>query len=117
DQTLDFGNTRVGRGVAYVQNARDLQPVDVQKAWANIQGRYFLVESVRYTTLKPLLDKLQASASPTKKTEMAKLTFPSRSKLVAQAFKAKSKSAQRASIQLGRLNPETGLVLDYQTLS
>jgi len=117
DQTLDFGHTRMGRGVAYLLNATNLEPVALQKTWANIDNKYFLVESVPYTTLKPLLDKLQASAGTSRQSETVKAPFPDRTKLVAEAFRPKPKVAQMARIQPGRLSRETGLCLDYQTLN
>src|SRR5207249_414274 len=87
------------------------------KTWTNIEGRVFLIESVRYSALKPLLDKLQAAASSTNKIQTAKLTFRDRGKLVAQAFPRREKSSVLASIRKGHPSRESGLVLDYQTIN
>src|SRR5439155_3535699 len=46
DQALDFGQTRMGHGVAYLLNDSELEPVPLQKTWANVDGRQFLVESI-----------------------------------------------------------------------
>src|SRR5882672_3125362 len=117
DQTLDFGQTRMGRGVAYFQNATELQSVPLEKTWQDIDSRHFLVESVSYSKIKPLLDKLQASAAPAKKSETARLAFPNRQKLVTAALSKRSSSRLIASIRRTTELHEPGLVLDYQTLN
>ncbi len=117
DETVEFGQTRLDRGFAYLLNASGLQPVPLQKTWTNILGRYFLIESVPYLPLKPLLDRLQASAAVPPKAELAKRSFPSRKALVANAFGPKSKPIQTAAIRPGRASREKGVLLDYQTLN
>src|SRR5882724_750331 len=86
DQTLDFGVTRFARGSAYVQDSQELHPVPVEKTWLEIDNKHFLVESISYLKLKPLLDTLQASITSTNKSETAKSTFPDRATLVAKGF-------------------------------
>src|SRR5207249_2708646 len=88
-----------------------------EKTWQNIDSRHFLVESVSYSKIKPLLDKLQASAAPAGKSETARLAFPDRRKLVTAAFSKRSNSPLMASIRRTAAQHEPGLVLDYQTLN
>ncbi len=117
DQTLDFGQTRMARGFAYLLNSGGLQRVPLHKTWTNILNRYFLIESIPYPTLKPLLDTLQASAAPAPKTQTAKRVFPDRKTLVASVFQPKPKPVQTAAIRPGRPSRQPAVVLDYQTLS
>src|SRR5207249_5928094 len=51
DQVLDFGETRLGRGKAYLQNDQEIQSIALSKTCTNIEGRGFLIESVRYSAL------------------------------------------------------------------
>ncbi len=120
DQALDFGQTRMGHGVAYLLNASELEPVPLQKTWAVIDGRQFLVESVPYRTLEPLLAKLQASVPAPSNGRAASVSFSDRKGFVELALRTSPKltqGAQMASIRPGRLPHEVGLCLDYQTLN
>jgi hypothetical protein len=62
DDTLDFGAMQTGVGHAFVL-ADDTNPklsALVAKRWLIAEGRTFLVEAVRYLSVKPELDKLPA---------------------------------------------------------
>src|SRR6185437_10007380 len=61
DETLDFGRMRIGRGAAYVLNGQSLQSVEVAKSWQQVEGRQFLIESVSYQEIEPLVVSLQAN--------------------------------------------------------
>jgi len=71
DRTLDFGQTRIGHGIAYMLNSDTMDKVGLEKDWVEADGRRFIVESVPYAPIKPLLEKLQASASDSKAAETA----------------------------------------------
>jgi len=115
DETLDFGRMRIGRGAAYVLNGQSLQSVEVAKSWQQVEGRQFLIESVSYQEIEPLVVSLQANAGNLKKSEAGKVTFSERGKLMAQAFKPRRKDRKVASIKPGRMKPGRGLVVDYVT--
>jgi len=117
DQTLDFGVTRFARGSAYVQDSQELHPVPVEKTWLEIDNKHFLVESISYLKLKPLLDTLQASITSTNKSETAKSTFPDRATLVAKGFSRTPKPLLSASIRASQGPSERGVVADYQTIN
>jgi hypothetical protein len=107
----------MARGFAYLLNASGLQRVPLQKTWTNILNRSFLIESIPYPKLKPLLDTLHASASQPPKAQVAKRVFPSRNALVANAFGAKRSPLQTAAIGPGRPDRAPAVVLDYQTIN
>ncbi len=120
DQALAFGQTQMGRGVAYLLSDSELQPVPLQKTWAVIDERKFLVESVPYGTLKPLLAKLQAGVEAPTKGRVTSASFSDRTGFVARALQHKPNAApatQLASIRPGQQRRATGLCLDYQTLN
>ena len=56
DETLTFGALAIERGVAWVLNG-NLAAVPVGKTWARLSGRDFLVESVPYRAIEPLLEE------------------------------------------------------------
>jgi len=119
DQTLNFGQMRIGRGAAYLLNQTTLEEFPVTKEWAQIQGRYFLIEEAPYQQVKPLLDYLQASVSTEQKKAVALRTTPNRETLMAlEGMKPKQKSKEVASVKkAGQPRPVEGFVLDYVTLN
>jgi hypothetical protein len=117
DRTLDFGQTRIGHGVIYLLNSDSMDKVGLQKDWVEIDGRRFIVESVLYATIKPLLAKLQASTSNSKTAETANHKAYTSSKDLATAFPRRSRLKEMAAIQPGRMSGEPGLLLDYLTLN
>ncbi len=104
--TLDFGPMRIGRGQAYFLNDT-LEAADVSATWANMDGRAFLVESVPYQKVKPMLDKLalangQAANRPTE----------GRKGLVA-SLRPREKTLKVASIKPGQIKSNPALAIDY----
>src|SRR6266498_137631 len=65
DETLDFAQMQIGRGVAYVLDG-SLEPVLVSKTWTRIEGRDFLIEHVPYTAIQPLLEQIQVFVASAK---------------------------------------------------
>jgi len=63
DDSLDFGAMRTGVGQAFplVQTGGRKTSAPVAKRWINSNGRTFLIEGVRYPSVKPELEKLPAS--------------------------------------------------------
>ncbi len=99
DQTLNFGQTQMGRGSAYLLG-QNLDEIPVAKEWVQIQDRHFLIEAVPYQQVKPLLENLQASVSREKKDAMARRAVPNRENLVAlKGMKPKTKTKAVASIK------------------
>lgn len=62
DATIDFGASSIGAGRAFAEDARsdqaDEPSVPVGKEWKLLEGRRFLIESVQYEDLAPLMEKL-----------------------------------------------------------
>jgi len=108
DETLDFGRMRIGPGRAYFLND-DLESVDVSKTWANLNGRSFLIESVRYSAVEPMLSRMP-------KAQVGNSTVRDRKGLVA-GLRPREKAAKVAAIQPGKMPGTPGLVLDYSTIN
>jgi len=117
DRVLDFGQTRIGHGVAYLLNGQMMDQVGLEKDWVEADGRHFIVESVSYAAVKPLLDKLQASAGEGKGTETAQRKAHASRNELARAFARRAKPKEMAAIQRGRMSQEPGVLLDYQTIN
>jgi len=117
DRMLDFGMTRIGHGVAYLLNGQMMDQVDLEKSWVETDDRHFIVESVSYAAVKPLLDKLQASVGQSKWTETAQGKAHASRNELARTFPRRAKLKEMASIQRGQMSQETGLLLDYQTIN
>ena len=111
DEALDFGEMRIGEGVAYVLNEA-AEPVSTFKTWARLDGdRQFLIESVPYLSIEPLLQRVPwARLAP----ESMK-GFGNRESLVRRfaARKVAGRPAQVAAIKPGRDITAPAVVLDY----
>jgi hypothetical protein len=113
DETLNFGLMQVGRGRAYFLG-ETLESAEVGKTWQQIAGRNFLVESMPYLEIEPMLERLQASASGSKQGDVALST--SRRELITRLRK-REKSTEVASIQPGRMPEKRGVVIDYTSVN
>jgi hypothetical protein len=111
DEDLEFGEMRIGEGIAYVLNEA-AEPVSTFKTWARLDGeRQFLIESVPYLSIEPLLQRVPwARLAP----ESPK-SFGSREALVRglAARKMASRPTQLAAIKPGRDITAPAVVLDY----
>ena len=110
DETLAFGEMQMGRGKAYFLNDT-LEAADVSKTWTTIDGRTFLIESVAYESVAPMLDKMTLS-----KAQASLRSTKDRKGLVA-ALRPRKKTRSIASIKPGRMKPNSGVVIDYTTLN
>jgi hypothetical protein len=117
DQILSFGQTRIARGAAYLVNSQASDSIGLKRAWATVDGRHFLIESVPYNSIKPLSDQLQASAGSRNRSRTAGHAFPDRGKLVAGAVRPKARATEIARIKPGVVSKELALLLDYQTIT
>ncbi len=110
DEALDFGQMEIGSGVAYVLN-QELNAVRVFKTWTKLDARDFLVESIAFIVIEPLLKNagLQAGKGSGQK-------FDHRDGL-ASALKRRPGASRLASAQPGGSPPARGLVLDYSTIN
>src|SRR5437667_2107550 len=117
DRVLDFGQTRIGHGVAYLLNGQMMDKVGLEKEWVETDGRHFIVESLWYAKVKPLLDKLQASSGQSKGTETAQRTACASQNELARAFPRRAKPKEMAAIQRGQMSKDPALLLDYQTIN
>ena len=118
DQTLDFGQMRVGHGLAYALSNQKLASVNVSKIWTLVNGRQFLIESVPFAQVEAQWESLQASVSRERKSSVALRTVRSRENLVAlRGMERKEKSKEVASIRPGRADSRSGFVMDYSTLN
>jgi len=110
DQAVSWGATSLGRGKAFSLGDKDI-PVVVTKQYINDNGRYFLLEKVRYRDIKSALSSLPDQASnahglPDMASKHLKLP---------KAPTAKS-AARPMHLALGKL-PSKGYVLDYVSLN
>jgi hypothetical protein len=120
DETLNFGTMSIGGGRAFPLEGTQEAGLPVAKTWATIDGRNFLIETVEFPTVAPLLQALapaarlqnqqQARAKPQKQT---RLQF-------AQALpklQASSKNASKLMRLAGTPMSGRGLVFDYIQLN
>lgn len=61
DETLQFGDMRIGSGKAFALGEAATRLAPVAKRWLKIEGRTFLVEAVQFAVVKVELDHLPAS--------------------------------------------------------
>lgn len=110
DEALDFGAMRIGGGKAFALGSAPGAGTPVAKRWLLIEGRTFLVEAVRYSSVKAELERLpaaQAAIRPRAVFQVA-ASRPFPTARPAAAFGPEPK------IQVAVLPPPTrGFVLDY----
>jgi hypothetical protein len=111
DPALDFGAMRMEQGIAYFLG-RDLEGIPVTKSWERLDGRQFLIESVAYPDLVPLLEQLQAEAGVPETATWAGRTVQGRSD-VARAMQPRKPGPVVAAIQPSSRGLDPGLVVDY----
>ncbi len=111
DQTLDFGKMQIGHGKAYFLKDDTFKSADVVKTWASIDDRIFLIESVPYQDVQPMLQKMELG-----KGQVASRSAKDRKGLVA-SLRSREQTMKVASITPGRMKPSSGVVLDYSTLN
>ncbi len=108
DQTLNFGQMQMVRGQAYFLNEA-LEAADVNKLWANIDGRIFLVESIPYTAVRTKLEKMTLAPK-----QASNRSANDRKGLVA-GLRPREKTMRVASIKPGKSNSGSGLLIDFVT--
>jgi hypothetical protein len=110
DQAISWGSTFLGRGKAFALGSAT-NVVEVIKRFNTTDGRYFLLEKVRYLDAQAALSELPRQASNVK---------PIRG-LASRDFKFPPAPATRTAARPMRLalgaRPAKGYVLDYTTLS
>lgn len=111
DQRLEFGQMTMGSGVAYVLG-QELDAVPVAKAWEKISGRDFLVESIPFRVIAPLLEKAGLHAGNAR----AKPTVGGREQLVG-GMNRKSSASRVANARPRSTLPSKGFVVDYSTIN
>jgi F5/8 type C domain-containing protein len=114
DETLDFGQMQIGRGAAYVLN-EEMESVPVVKTWTKVEGRDFLIESVPYASIKPLLERSGVSGQASRADRKA---VDGRKGLVALAeMTPKSRVLKVANATPVRFSGKRGFILDYSTIN
>ena len=108
DQTLNFGQMQMGRGQAYFLN-EDLGAADVNKTWANISGRTFLVESVPYPAVRAMLEKMALAQG-----QASNRSVQDRKGLVA-SLRPREQPIRVASIKPGKSKSDSGFLIDFVT--
>jgi hypothetical protein len=125
DEALDLGAVVLPRGKTFVSDQPG-ESIGVAKLWIdNLEGRRFLVESVRHVELRPLLDRLgrqaRAGAPAQRLKRLAeKKPVPDRRQLLAQAktpARTKEPVALMARAEPGRKRPGRGVHIDYTILN
>lgn len=124
NETLSFGGTRMGRGVAFAigDAAGTLAPVEVAKTWQEMTDdagvvRRFLVEAVPIPVVAAELDRLAQSP------ETASVRRGKREELLAKGRTERAKARAVAGLRRAEekrwlaLNTGRGFVMDYTTLN
>ncbi len=112
DETLSFGKMVFGRGVAYRAGESSASGVSVAKEYRTINGRTFLIESVRYGSVGKLLDSLPncirtaALSPPAAKFETAMIPK-------ARSVEAADSSPGGSAGRLAKLEKRPAVVIDY----
>jgi hypothetical protein len=118
DAQLNFGGMRIGQGKAFATDDGPLssEAVPVFKDWQRIEGRDFLIESVEYSSIEPLLGGLPQAAVKKDRLPAGRKT---RAQLVASLAPANTVRQSSERIQMARAGVarETGLVIDYALLN
>ncbi len=137
DHALDFGSMAVGQGTAFTIGDDPRNPLSpnestpICKEWTLTDNRAFLIESVPYPNLKPMLDTLPAVAAaigkPNRNAQMAALKTPrhpvSRTQLVAQltrpavAARSAAFSSFRSHLAKAPMPVQRGVTLDFLTIN
>jgi hypothetical protein len=126
DQSLDFGAFEIGNGVAFSLRGRGAvttKAIPVAKEWTKVEGRQFLIESVDYPSIEPLLLELnprQEAMNRRGRNELLAVRGPVASKTdLVQLFGKRSPDAgvtiSKSKMQLASLNAKEapGVVLDW----
>lgn len=126
DQIIQFPTMHIAKGVAFGYSSRD-SSVAVQKTFKEINGRWFLVESVPFPLIQSELESLTASISSPRASPLQEAMEVSRKEMHdatarwdAVAFaKAASPPRRSGDLALGAGYAEggQGLVLDYILVS
>ncbi len=123
DHSLDFGSVHIGSGHAFLTEAQLVSSdrVVVQKEWAVLENRQFLVESVELAEIEPLLRTLPLTAglNPGQRARRVAKLQPGRRSTVAELLPAAPlKKPSIARMQFAAARPtKPALVLDYFTLN
>ncbi len=132
DAVIDFGGMQMGPGQAFAEeDAENGTPARVGKEWKKLDGRQFLIESIPYEDLAPLMEKLpspdQARLDSIKSKVRRTASLP-KPRLLRQANAPRFEQG-RLNLGASRLvsassEPRTyaslrgpGATLDYQLLS
>ncbi len=108
DQTLNFGQMQMIRGQAYFLNDA-LGAVDVDKTWANIDGRTLLVESIPYPAVRSKLEKMALAQG-----QVSNRFAQDRKGLVA-GLRPRERAIRVASIKPGKTRANGGFLIDFVT--
>jgi hypothetical protein len=111
DESLCFGETRMGQGKAYLNRPDSTWiQIPVTKQWVSIEGRTFLVEEVPYNRIANLLATLPL------RTASSKILRGETNGLLAQIPLLPPKREIRQGsrpVQLAKLDYQPGFVIDY----
>jgi hypothetical protein len=116
DVTLSFGEMKIGRGKAFALDNGDA-PAPVLKEWTRVENRIFLIESVEWSALEPMLAQVPEAGNHRRAGGLA--MNKSRDELIAAARKPLTRALSSERIQLARADslPDRGLVIDYTLLT
>jgi hypothetical protein len=119
DETLNFGQLVFGHGKAYTSATPNGAGTPVAKEYKTISGRTFLIETVRYKSIRKELDSLPDSNIQASSTKL-QLRKQSGKAYAAIPRPGTSPRTGIASISKSRpllaLNRRTGVVIDYVTI-
>ena len=122
DITIDFGSAIMGAGKAFSLGDDDTE-IPVTKDWGKVEGTQFLVESVSYKHLEPLLDRLPQQAKhggPDERLKrMARVVDSPKDLVVAHRAHKASLDPKSLAAEFSKkpVKLENGLVIDYTLIS
>lgn len=115
DQTMLFGNMKVGNGLAFVMG-KDSKAARVTKEWLNLDGRQFLVEEVPMPQVAKQLQTLPSRPSVSSKRSSSSVLNVVSTRRLLPARPLARMATQPMKVASVSMN-KAGFVLDYVTLN
>ncbi len=118
DQTLGFDELQFIRGKAFSLADGKLAKVPVGKSWESVNGKNFLVEAVKFHSIRPHLEALPKAAAIQRNDEkvVARKIVP-QNVLLAQVQSPPLRPKARPMEMASRADTRHGFVIDFQAVS
>ncbi|HEX5219982.1 MAG TPA: hypothetical protein VFZ59_10485 [Verrucomicrobiae bacterium] len=114
DENLTFGSMRIGPGKAFALEAAGMQrSLPVTKKWITIEGRSFLVESIRVAQVNAELDRMGFQEAAIKRVRKGNAALAANQRPFPKAPPAKPRG-EGPKIKTAMVDPPgKGFVIDY----